>query len=50
MPQMAPLWWMTLNIMFITCFIIISTIIYFYSNPTFNKKKKNNKISFMWTW
>nr|YP_010736822.1 ATP synthase F0 subunit 8 [Macropsis huangbana]WEP24696.1 ATP synthase F0 subunit 8 [Macropsis huangbana] len=50
MPQMAPLWWLSLEMMFILCLIMMTTNIYFYKKTILNQNKINNKISFKWTW
>nr|UPL65795.1 ATPase subunit 8 [Megalotomus sp.] len=52
MPQMAPLWWDILFIIFIILFMWINTIIYFNKNLKINFKKniKLNNKSFKWKW
>nr|QWX95546.1 ATP synthase subunit 8 [Acidomeria sordida] len=53
MPQMAPLWWETLFILFISSFMIMNTIIYYNKVMTpkqisDNMKPKINQ--FKWKW
>nr|UGS80129.1 ATP synthase F0 subunit 8 [Acantholachesilla sp. AcspLA] len=51
MPQMNPIWWMTLFCMFITIFLITNSMNYFYKNYNFFiKLKKMNKNSKTWKW
>nr|UPL65692.1 ATPase subunit 8 [Sinodasynus sp.] len=53
MPQMSPLWWETLFIMFIILFMMINMILFFNKpqSPKQNKMHKNNMINqFKWTW
>nr|UPL65743.1 ATPase subunit 8 [Notobitus elongatus] len=53
MPQMAPLWWEILFIMFITMFMMTNMIIYYNKNmkPNLNIKNKNYSINqFKWKW
>nr|YP_026120.1 ATP synthase F0 subunit 8 [Philaenus spumarius]AAT39434.1 ATP synthase FO subunit 8 [Philaenus spumarius] len=51
MPQMAPMWWLSLFMMFILSFFLFNSIIYFFfkSNKinTFNKFIINQMI---WKW
>nr|QGZ10079.1 ATP synthase F0 subunit 8 [Oncopsis nigrofasciata] len=50
MPQMAPMWWLTLEIMFSASFMLIMIMMYF--NMKINMKKTNKifmkKIKWMW--
>nr|QWX95527.1 ATP synthase subunit 8 [Molipteryx lunata] len=52
MPQMAPLWWEILFIMFIMSFLFMNTIIYFNKIP--NKKNTENESininNLKWKW
>nr|UPL65588.1 ATPase subunit 8 [Leptocoris augur] len=51
MPQMAPLWWETLFILLILCFIMMSVIIYYVSNPKIKNDSNLIKINqFNWKW
>nr|UPL65627.1 ATPase subunit 8 [Gralliclava horrens] len=52
MPQMAPLWWEILFILFIMSFMIMNTIIYYNKTPTpLQKHLKSMKINqFKWKW
>nr|QEI26521.1 ATP synthase F0 subunit 8 [Eurydema ventralis] len=52
MPQMAPLWWEVLFIMFMITFMMFNVMIYFNSSKSINNKNKINKKSFQfnWTW
>nr|WHU31842.1 ATP synthase F0 subunit 8 [Aeschrocoris tuberculatus] len=53
MPQMSPLWWEMLYLMFIMSFILVNISIY-YNNQTKNKlsteMKYKNKKSLIWKW
>nr|QIK50393.1 ATP synthase F0 subunit 8 [Chorosoma macilentum]UPL65614.1 ATPase subunit 8 [Chorosoma sp.] len=49
MPQMAPLWWETLFVMFIMLFLFLSTIIYF-NKMTLPKNSNFNKINSQMNW
>nr|WRQ18202.1 ATP synthase F0 subunit 8 [Japanagallia neohamata] len=50
MPQMAPMWWLSLSMMFnMTMMITISTI-YFNKNTFLKKFMKNNKNQMNWKW
>nr|UPL65198.1 ATPase subunit 8 [Valleriola javanica] len=52
MPQMAPMWWTTMFILFTMLFMMTNTIMYFqkqYSIPS--KEEKQNKMETMnWKW
>nr|YP_011010345.1 ATP synthase F0 subunit 8 [Metrocoris tigrinus]WPW46960.1 ATP synthase F0 subunit 8 [Metrocoris tigrinus] len=51
MPQMAPLSWITLMIMFTMTMMMINTIVYFYKNYQTKKNDKDiyfNKMNWMW--
>nr|YP_010692603.1 ATP synthase F0 subunit 8 [Tricentrus davidi]WBV77344.1 ATP synthase F0 subunit 8 [Tricentrus davidi] len=50
MPQMAPMWWMTLMIMFnmLTMMMISLTYFNFHTNLMLSTKKKENKFSWKW--
>uniref|UniRef100_UPI0030FE9377 ATP synthase F0 subunit 8 n=1 Tax=Citellophilus tesquorum TaxID=506900 RepID=UPI0030FE9377 len=53
MPQMAPMYWLILLLLFITCFIMIIIINYFsiLNNPIKNKNNFFNKsVKFNWKW
>nr|APX40580.1 ATP synthase F0 subunit 8 [Cryptocephalus rufipes] len=51
MPQMAPLNWLTLLIMFSAYLMIFSSMNYFFFNKTSPKIfTKTHKISFNWSW
>nr|YP_010692655.1 ATP synthase F0 subunit 8 [Notobitus meleagris]WBV80530.1 ATP synthase F0 subunit 8 [Notobitus meleagris] len=53
MPQMAPLWWEILFIMFIAMFLLTNMVIYYNKqmNPNFNIESKSYKINqFKWKW
>nr|QWX95517.1 ATP synthase subunit 8 [Zicca taeniola] len=51
MPQMAPLWWETLFLLFIIMFMFMNMIIYYNKTvaPKYNKKH-NQKYQFKWKW
>nr|YP_010222579.1 ATP synthase F0 subunit 8 [Macroscytus subaeneus]UCC46029.1 ATP synthase F0 subunit 8 [Macroscytus subaeneus] len=52
MPQMAPLWWEILFIMFITVFITMSAILYHNINPLQGESdatiKNNTNLNWKW--
>nr|YP_010222553.1 ATP synthase F0 subunit 8 [Glaucias dorsalis]UCC46003.1 ATP synthase F0 subunit 8 [Glaucias dorsalis] len=53
MPQMAPLWWEILFLMFIMSFIMMSIMIYFLNNIMIKNKNISNKININqlnWPW
>nr|YP_009654709.1 ATP synthase F0 subunit 8 [Brachymna tenuis]QCI09264.1 ATP synthase F0 subunit 8 [Brachymna tenuis] len=52
MPQMAPLWWETLYMMFIMSFMMVNIMMYFTIKNDFKSKKKEKKmfINMNWTW
>nr|AWN56302.1 ATP synthase F0 subunit 8 [Neomegalotomus parvus] len=51
MPQMAPLWWELLFIMFIIMFMLMNMIIYYNKNITINNKKNCiNYKNYNWKW
>nr|YP_010268792.1 ATP synthase F0 subunit 8 [Halobates proavus]UIG88094.1 ATP synthase F0 subunit 8 [Halobates proavus]UIG88100.1 ATP synthase F0 subunit 8 [Halobates proavus] len=51
MPQMAPLSWLTLMIMFIIMIIIINSMTYFNKNYMIEKKLENKKMNQLnWKW
>nr|UPL65730.1 ATPase subunit 8 [Hygia sp.] len=52
MPQMSPLWWEILYILFLLSFMITITIIYYNKNlsPQYNLNKKVKLYQFYWKW
>nr|YP_010710187.1 ATP synthase F0 subunit 8 [Macroscytus japonensis]WCS41487.1 ATP synthase F0 subunit 8 [Macroscytus japonensis] len=52
MPQMAPLWWEMLFIMFIAVFIMMSIILYHNINPSQEESDATikNTINLSWKW
>nr|YP_010310377.1 ATP synthase F0 subunit 8 [Camptopus lateralis]UMY75912.1 ATP synthase F0 subunit 8 [Camptopus lateralis] len=52
MPQMSPLWWEILFILFILSFIMMNTIIYYNKNikliKTDNNKLVNKELKWKW--
>nr|YP_011010475.1 ATP synthase F0 subunit 8 [Halobates flaviventris]WPW47103.1 ATP synthase F0 subunit 8 [Halobates flaviventris] len=51
MPQMAPLSWLTLMIMFIIMIIIINSMTYFNKNYMIKNKMENKKMNQLnWKW
>nr|YP_009485607.1 ATP synthase F0 subunit 8 [Acanthaspis cincticrus]AVZ00743.1 ATP synthase F0 subunit 8 [Acanthaspis cincticrus] len=52
MPQMAPLWWTTLFLMFILSFIMIWTMMYFlyFSDPAEFSQEKKIETQMNWKW
>nr|AZB51182.1 ATP synthase F0 subunit 8 [Triatoma rubrofasciata] len=52
MPQMAPIWWTTMYFTFISSFLIMFMMLYFYTNLEPMNKMKNS-VSFKktnWKW
>nr|YP_010268804.1 ATP synthase F0 subunit 8 [Halobates maculatus]UIG88119.1 ATP synthase F0 subunit 8 [Halobates maculatus]UIG88126.1 ATP synthase F0 subunit 8 [Halobates maculatus] len=51
MPQMAPLSWLTLMIMFIIMIIVINSMTYFNKNYKIKKEMENKKMNQLnWKW
>nr|ASA69165.1 ATP synthase F0 subunit 8 [Clavigralla tomentosicollis] len=52
MPQMSPLWWEILFLLFIMSFMIMNTIIYYNKTPMpLQKQSKSIEINqFKWKW
>nr|YP_010311869.1 ATP synthase F0 subunit 8 [Grypocephalus pallipectus]UNA71177.1 ATP synthase F0 subunit 8 [Grypocephalus pallipectus]UPL65769.1 ATPase subunit 8 [Grypocephalus pallipectus] len=52
MPQMAPLWWETLFILFLMTFIFMNMIMYYnkMNNPKMNEVKNIKINQFKWKW
>nr|ATF28659.1 ATP synthase F0 subunit 8 [Typhlocyba sp. EMHAU-15062510] len=50
MPQMSPMWWTMLMMMFIMSFIMCMYIMYFNSNKYSTMTKKMVKKNLNWTW
>nr|YP_011036787.1 ATP synthase F0 subunit 8 [Macropsidius duuschulus]WRK21469.1 ATP synthase F0 subunit 8 [Macropsidius duuschulus] len=50
MPQMAPMWWCTLEISFIVSLIIMMTNIFFNLNIKIKSNQKIKKKEIKWMW
>nr|AXS65061.1 ATP synthase F0 subunit 8 [Coleoptera sp. 1 KM-2017] len=52
MPQMAPMWWATLFMMFSSCFIIMIMIVYYnmYLTPLESEGLSKNIQKLNWKW
>nr|WRY72477.1 ATP synthase F0 subunit 8 [Aguriahana wutyshana] len=50
MPQMSPMWWTMLMIMFIGSYVICMYIMYFNSTSLFKTKKSMTKKNLNWVW
>nr|YP_009306193.1 ATP synthase F0 subunit 8 [Panaorus albomaculatus]AOP18550.1 ATP synthase F0 subunit 8 [Panaorus albomaculatus] len=51
MPQMSPMWWETLFILFIMLYLMMNFIIYWMNNKNFNGNKEYLKSNnFKWKW
>nr|YP_011009674.1 ATP synthase F0 subunit 8 [Hygia opaca]WPV77666.1 ATP synthase F0 subunit 8 [Hygia opaca] len=52
MPQMSPMWWEVLYIMFLLSYIFITMIIYYNkkTSPQNNLNKKMSIYQFKWKW
>nr|QUI77261.1 ATP synthase F0 subunit 8 [Mitjaevia shibingensis] len=50
MPQMSPMWWTTLMVMFIIIFLILMTNMYFNLNNKLTMKVMLLKKNMSWKW
>nr|ASM91583.1 ATP synthase F0 subunit 8 [Stenopsocus immaculatus] len=52
MPQMNPIWWVTLSLIFLIALVLTNSINYFYKNINVYQQKTNftNKKSVNWKW
>nr|YP_009443864.1 ATP synthase F0 subunit 8 [Amphigerontia montivaga]ATU07085.1 ATP synthase F0 subunit 8 [Amphigerontia montivaga] len=52
MPQMNPMWWFSLFIVFSLVLILSNSLNYFYFNPSISQASslKSTKKSFNWKW
>nr|YP_010582912.1 ATP synthase F0 subunit 8 [Aguriahana triangularis]UGN61332.1 ATP synthase F0 subunit 8 [Aguriahana triangularis] len=50
MPQMSPMWWTMLMIMFISSFIMCLYLMYFNTTKFFKFNKKFTKKNLAWMW
>nr|WRY72438.1 ATP synthase F0 subunit 8 [Typhlocyba bilaminata] len=50
MPQMAPMWWTMLMLMFISAMMISMTMNYFTYNTHFMSKNKTDTMNYNWMW
>nr|YP_002727939.1 ATP synthase F0 subunit 8 [Orius niger]ABZ02076.1 ATP synthase F0 subunit 8 [Orius niger] len=51
MPQMAPMWWLSLYIMFILSFFMIMICMYYVFNKTISVKTSSSKKKMInWKW
>nr|YP_010583055.1 ATP synthase F0 subunit 8 [Eurhadina exclamationis]UGN61501.1 ATP synthase F0 subunit 8 [Eurhadina exclamationis] len=50
MPQMAPIWWTMLSMMFLLSMMMSMQMLYFNYNKFFKKKNLKNKINYYWVW
>nr|DAZ87589.1 TPA_asm: ATP synthase F0 subunit 8 [Euschistus heros] len=52
MPQMSPLWWEMLFIIFILTYLVMTTLVYFIISPrvkiSSNKKIKSSEMKWLW--
>nr|UGN61371.1 ATP synthase F0 subunit 8 [Typhlocybinae gen. 1 sp. 2 BY-2021a] len=50
MPQMAPIWWMTLMVTFLLSMLMCMWIMYFNKNIKMNTYNKLKKKNMNWSW
>nr|YP_010736848.1 ATP synthase F0 subunit 8 [Macropsis perpetua]YP_010736861.1 ATP synthase F0 subunit 8 [Macropsis ocellata]WEP24722.1 ATP synthase F0 subunit 8 [Macropsis perpetua]WEP24735.1 ATP synthase F0 subunit 8 [Macropsis ocellata] len=50
MPQMAPMWWFSLEILFVISMLIMMTNIYFNFKIKIKPKKSTTKNKIKWMW
>nr|UQS80541.1 ATP synthase F0 subunit 8 [Convexana sp. 1 JW-2022a] len=50
MPQMSPMWWLSMMLMFMFCFFIINSMIYFNILKNKNLYLKYKNSNFNWKW
>nr|WIL10227.1 ATP synthase F0 subunit 8 [Stenocladius sp. 2 XYG-2023a] len=50
MPQISPLMWLNLMIMFVITFMLMNSMNYFTKLYKYKNKKKYNKNSLKWKW
>nr|YP_009994712.1 ATP synthase F0 subunit 8 [Zyginella minuta]QNP08950.1 ATP synthase F0 subunit 8 [Zyginella minuta] len=50
MPQMSPMWWTSLMMIFITIFVMNMSFTYFNYNKMINKKKTQIMTNYKWMW
>nr|YP_009058222.1 ATP synthase F0 subunit 8 [Empoasca vitis]YP_009469869.1 ATP synthase F0 subunit 8 [Matsumurasca onukii]QFO89466.1 ATP synthase F0 subunit 8 [Empoasca flavescens]AIL29201.1 ATP synthase F0 subunit 8 [Empoasca vitis]AVF91592.1 ATP synthase F0 subunit 8 [Matsumurasca onukii]UGK73337.1 ATP synthase F0 subunit 8 [Empoasca vitis] len=50
MPQMAPVWWLSLMLFFIIIFFISMCYVYFNLSYSINYIKSTKKSIFIWSW
>nr|UFK32278.1 ATP synthase F0 subunit 8 [Eurhadina fusca] len=50
MPQMAPMWWTFLMLIYLSTMIMCMQALYFNSNKKFNKLSTKNMKNYNWMW
>nr|YP_011036644.1 ATP synthase F0 subunit 8 [Xestocephalus ishidae]WRK21248.1 ATP synthase F0 subunit 8 [Xestocephalus ishidae] len=50
MPQMSPMWWLTMMLIIMTMMTITNSMIYFFNMTLNTNKKKTMKNKFNWKW
>nr|YP_010610879.1 ATP synthase F0 subunit 8 [Nabicerus dentimus]WAP91700.1 ATP synthase F0 subunit 8 [Nabicerus dentimus] len=50
MPQMSPMWWMTLMLIFNMCYLMMNTMLYFNYNIKNKYTIKMDKLKLTWKW
>nr|UGN61566.1 ATP synthase F0 subunit 8 [Paracyba sp.] len=50
MPQMSPMWWTTLMLMFIFSILVCMFMMYFNYTKKMSEKKKMTMNNLSWTW
>nr|YP_010952947.1 ATP synthase F0 subunit 8 [Empoascanara circumscripta]WMQ52390.1 ATP synthase F0 subunit 8 [Empoascanara circumscripta] len=50
MPQMSPMWWTFMMMLFILCFMLMMTIMYFEFKMKINYNTKLNYKMMKWKW
>nr|YP_010835914.1 ATP synthase F0 subunit 8 [Apphia sp. 1 SJ-2023a]WGC89433.1 ATP synthase F0 subunit 8 [Apphia sp. 1 SJ-2023a] len=50
MPQMSPMWWMYMMLIFIMCLMMMNSLIYFNYLKSSTKMKTFKNFDFNWKW
>nr|QXP43452.1 ATP synthase F0 subunit 8 [Koreocerus koreanus] len=50
MPQMSPMWWLTLMLIFNSCYMVMTTMLYFNYKIKNKMPIKMNKSKLNWKW
>nr|YP_009228433.1 ATP synthase F0 subunit 8 [Idioscopus nitidulus]AKU47320.1 ATP synthetase F0 subunit 8 [Idioscopus nitidulus] len=50
MPQMSPMWWLTLMLVFNLFYLIMNSLLYFNYDKKFHLKTSTKKLKMNWLW